>query len=610
MGVGVSVSAGATARQWGSVPVPPLPKCAEGRPAHLKDYRKKSKLLRHNLKMEEFDYHDRHGGSGDIEGFRGLLRHKYGNAARGWRIAIARHGDTEGHDYGKAGTKATLYSDLCLGLKKIGFAGNGKTLWNRLSHGTNVAWLEDLDPTLAESLDIVAGAISENYAGGCYQAWQDIEREHQARATAGEFDTFLYDRELLKAGVRVSVRQVFESLVISGRGTLTLEEFLFLDHWASRRFKTTLKEPPIIKKKEEVHWSPPPPKPAHVYGMKDFRVFLEQKFGSPARAWRVALDIKAVGHISVSEFGMGCRQMGWHHPHTALWNELVHHGGGVASLRGLDPATCSAIDTLIERMLPAFGDFQNLWAEVLDPDGDGICSRLEWVKAISREIGLSGKAAGLIFTVMDVAHAGWLAFSELSFLDDFIPADMMEGSMDMSTMDASGTLMSMSQQRQSLFSTMSAANTADFDWGASTSLEGSAGGLGSMRHSGMSSKSAPNLHLGSTQKSSRAMQNRQYANCHMAKYRWMGNAAAAHTRSMSDGSTWAYMKREVEPKMPTVGGTPLSDVFRFTNEFYREGCRRLQYHAEAADRKETTQSQSPASSQHTSSHLKSPQATR
>merc|ERR1712094_43096 len=116
---------------------------------------KKSKLLRHELKMEEFDFHNHHGGGGDIAGFRGLLRHKYGNAARGWRLTIAPHGRPEGHEYGRAGVKPTLYSDLCSGLKRIGFAGNAKTLWNALSKGTNQAFLEDLDATLGEYLDFV-----------------------------------------------------------------------------------------------------------------------------------------------------------------------------------------------------------------------------------------------------------------------------------------------------------------------------------------------------------------------------------------------------------------------------------------------------------------------
>lgn len=593
---GVAMTAGATAVQWKPKEYPP-PKCAQGRPEHLKDWRKHSKILRHTLKMEEFDFHDRHGTGGDVEGLRAFLRHKFGNAARGWRTMIAPHADPEAHDYGRAGAKVTLFSDFCAGLKKIGFSGNGKTVWNYLSKGTNKAWLEDLDPTLGESLDAVAGAIADNYAGGTQQAWHDIEREHAGRVTADEFDQFLYDRDLLSGPAKV--RQVFECLAISGRGTLTLEEFRYLDHWAARRLGHPLVPEVKRVKQEPVPWSPPPPQPERIPNLKDFRKFLEQKFGSPARGWRVALDVKAAGHISPSEFGMACRQMGWHHPHSQLWNELVREGGGVAGLRGLDPETCHAIDTLVERMLPSFGDFQTLWTEIVDPDGDGICSRAEWVKHISKEIGLSGKAAGLVFTVMDTMHTGWVAFTELSFLEDFMPVAGHDEDWNQTDIDG----------RKSLFSSLSTGllpaasgarqgdgpfTSTDFSW-ASSSLEAS-------RRSGMSSM--PSLHLGSTQRSSRAMQNRQYQNCHMAKYRWMGEAAAAHTRSMSEGSAWRTLKKEVAPKMPTVGGTALSDVFRHTSEFYREGVRRLQYHHEqqaaSIDKRRSPDSQSPASSSHRS----------
>lgn len=555
------------------------------------DMRKKSKILRHTLKMEEFDFHDRHGGGGDVEGLRGLLRHKFGNAARGWRMVIAPHGDHECHDYGRAGTKVTLYSDFCKGLKTIGFSGNGKTCWNLLSKGTNVAWLEDLDPKLGASLDAVAGGIAEHYSGGTHEAWNDIQREHAARATADEFDQFLFDHELLgKNPDAVRTRQVFECLAISGRGNLTREEMRFLDHWATRRLGFRLPDVPPDIKPEPVHWSPPPPKPPYIPDLKDFRTHLEQRFGSPARAWRVALDIKAGGSMSPSEFGMACRQMGWHHPHMVLWIELVNEGGGTANLRGLDPDTCTAIDTLIERMLPAFGDLQTFWSEVLDPDGDGICSRSEWVKSVVHEIGLHSQAAALIFTALDVVHSGWVAYSELGFLEDFIPGAADAEEMDFTLDPRMGMLTSMStgslQARDSL---------QDLSW-ASSSLEGGSGSGGMQRS--RATASTQDLHIGSTQRSSRAMQNRQYANCHMAKYRWMGTAAAAHTRSMSEGSAWATLKREVEPKMPTVGGTPLSDVFRFTNEFYREGCRRLQYHHEMQQGKQKSpHSSSPASSQ-------------
>lgn len=603
-GIGFSMGKGgqASAVNWGHVAPPPLPSCAIQKAEHLVKGRKDMKRLKHKLALEAFDFHDRHGCGGDIDGFRAFLRHKFGNAARGWRLAIAPHGDAEGHDYARAGTKATLYSDLCRGLKQVGFAGNAVSLWKALSKGASTAWLEDLDPDLADSLDVIAEAVAESYPadaelGGAWRAWKDIKREHMGRATADEFSEFIFNA--IPRGTSVRVRQVFECLCISGRGTLTQEEFVFLDHWAHRRLGKPLPQPPVKRVPEEVHWSPPPKKPPHVPDLIDFRKHLEQKCGSPARAWRVSLDLKGANSLTMAEFGMACRQTGWHHPHASLYNELVRAGGGSANLRGLDPETCNAIDTLLEGAIPTFGTIFNTWAEVLDPDGDGICPRAEFVRAVSKEFGLSGRAAGLIFTVLDISHTGWIAIAELGYLESFLPPSdeyEEEEMMGQSSMNSQKSMLTSMSQGALLpgpsSSTLPGRSgrqldgswLADSSWTGS-SFDGVGSGSASMRMSSTYSTSRPDL--GSTQKSSRAQQYRQWSNCHLAKYQWQGHAAAAQTRSMREGSAWAHLKNEVEPNMPTVGGTPLSDVFRFTNEFYREGVKRI--HAQHEFEKEKEQ---------------------
>lgn len=591
--------------QWGHQAEAPLPSCAVVTKGYDRGGRNKMKILRHEIKMEEFDYHDRHGGSGDIEGLRALLRHKFGNAARGWRLAIAPHGDREGHDNGLAGTKVCVFSDFCLGLKKIGFAGNGKSCWKALSHGTNIAWLEDFDPTLANSLDMVGCGIAEHYPGGACEAFAAIEKEHGGRVNADEFEEFLWAQELLPLTSQVRTRQVFECLALSGRGTMDMEEFRFLDHWVARRLKRPLPEPPVVKEHwgECVHWHPPEPKPPHVPNLKDFRKYCTQHFGSPARAWRVCIDLKAQGTLSPTEFGMACRQMRWKHEHHPLYSELAWTGGGVASLRGLDPETCSAIDLLVEKMLPAFGDLETLWSEVLDRDGDGVCSKLEWQACLKRELGISNKKSSLIFIVLDIVHAGWLALTELGFLQDFVP-DISQDSTGQATLHPGDLFASASTGSLPQMSSQQSAGTG-FDTGpswASTSIGGGSGKGGSGR-----SASTHELHLGSVQRSSRSQQNRAYANCSLAKYRWMGTAAATHTRSMSDGSAWHTLKKKVLPNMPTVGGTPASDIYRFTNEFYREGCRRLEYHTALQDAEQERNSYAATQLAATSSPVSSPQ---
>jgi len=306
--------------------------------------------------------------------------------------------------------------------------------------------------------------------------------------------------------------------------------------------------------------------------------------------------------LSPTEFGMACRQMRWKHEHHPLYSELSWTGGGVASLRGLDPETCGAIDELVEKMMPAYGDLETLWSEVLDRDGDGVCSKLEWQACLKRELGISNKKSSLIFIVLDIVHAGWLALPELGFLQDFVP-DITEDSTGQATLHPGDLFASASTGSLPQMSSQHSAGTG-FDTGpswASTSIGGGSGKGGSGR-----SSSVHDLHLGSVQRSSRSQQNRAYSNCSLAKYRWMGTAAATHTRSMSDGSAWHTLKKKVLPNMPTVGGTPQSDIYRFTNEFYREGCRRLEYHTALQDAEAATASLAK-DLEATSSPLTSPQ---
>lgn len=154
----------------------------------------------------------------------------------------------------------------------------------------------------------------------------------------------------------------------------------------------------------------------------EFRKWLENKFGGEggaARAWRNALDLKGVGAPSISDFGAGCRAIGWKHEHGVIFNLLKKAGDGIATLRALDPATCKAIDSLCDESASRHGSLPFLWEEVLDPGGTGACSKVEFVKLVTESLGLSKSSAKRIFMAMDTAGTGWVSESELAWLETF-----------------------------------------------------------------------------------------------------------------------------------------------------------------------------------------------
>jgi hypothetical protein len=150
-----------------------------------------------------------------------------------------------------------------------------------------------------------------------------------------------------------------------------------------------------------------------------FRKHLETRFGSCARAWRVALDLRGHGEITAGEFGKGCRSVGWRHNHSSLFNELKKDGGGRATLRALDPEAAQSIDKLNSEVLERYGDVSALWWELLDAKGTGAVHRGEFVEHVGKELGLGAAAAKRVFTALDTQNSGWLAEAEVMFLEAF-----------------------------------------------------------------------------------------------------------------------------------------------------------------------------------------------
>jgi len=200
---------------------------------------------------------------------------------------------------------------------------------------------------------------------------------------------------------------------------LSCEDFEFLDHWAHRRFGQPLPAKSEDEASEEAEpWEPPPAAPTTAPELDDFRRHLAQKHKTAARAWRLVMDLKGHGALTMSDFGKGCRAAGWHHPHQPLYRQLAQAGGGYATMRGLDPDTARAIDKANEMLTARFGDAAALWAKALDDDGSGAISRAEFL-GHRKMLGLTPAEARLLFDILDTAGSGWLTEAELGFLEAF-----------------------------------------------------------------------------------------------------------------------------------------------------------------------------------------------
>lgn len=525
--------------QW--VP-PPLPRCASEVPRRYELGQREALRQRRRLVSEEYQRLDFHGLGGDVEGFRAFLAHRYGGSARGWRIAIAPD---------KVAVNGVTFQEFCTGVKRAGYTGHAKTLWKELSKGAaNAVALSDLEPDLAAQLDTCAKSIVDNFMGRSVMAWKAMPRAHGGRASFDEFKAFFEDteeHELLSEDAHVDLRWVFDAIDIKGRGYITCEDLQFLDQWAHQRLGAVAVFPADFQdvREDPEPWSPPSRRKGPEPGLEDFRLHCNRMFGSCARAWRVGLDVKGFGLLSPSDFGKGCRSIGWKHPHHDLWCELSAAGAGVVTLRALDPETAQAIEHFKDVAQSKYGDLDSLWFQLLDPGATGAVSRTEFVADVVRELDIGADAARRLFTVLDTAQTGWIAATELGFLETFESALPPQRSLSRSNDDSQITtcLLSASSSLPSL----KASSSRSLPW------------------------SPVRTEAWCPAKSNRAQQHRFFANTHMLKHRWLRGAVLERCQYGSKD-----MLRSARQHLGNdMRSTPEKDIFRTTNAFYREGVRRI-----------------------------------
>jgi len=508
-------------------------------PKRLEISKGDAKKLRRRLKIEDAQRLDFHGFGGDVNGLRAFLAHKYGGAVRGWRIAMAPD---------REGVAPATFSQFCRGLKHIGYSGQAMSLWRQLSKNSGTfAGIEDLEPDLAEQLDSLCKAFTDCFTEGVPEAWEELRREHMCRATFDELEEFLQEKKISRKCKQVNLRRVFDVLDVAHRGTISKQDLRFLDHWAQRRLGIPVPDEPSYSHIEPEPWSPPPCEKDPDPGLDDFRAFLENKFGSAALAWRLVLDVRGQGKITAREFGKCCRSMGWHHPHYTTWRELCDAGGGFASMRSLDPDTANSIDNYNAAVVKQYGDTSAFWTAVLDPTRTDAVSKKHFIMESSKVLNMSIKEVERVFRVLDCPGSELISESEMDFLHDpqILASKLCEEGADTSHVESAGNL---SVDRWLLKN------------------EANSGSL-PVRQGLPIPPKAHRSPLWSPETSTRSTQYRNYANCHSFKHQVLRHTALdRHQLSIN---------KPTRPKTNPARASAQSDVFRTTNDFYRQSVRLL-----------------------------------
>jgi len=540
-----------------------VPSCAEFDNLRWELQRKDALNLRYKLKKEERERLDFHGLAGDVPGFKAFLTHRYGSMCRAWRREVAPD---------EMGIAPVLKSDFCMAMHKMGFTGNVLSLWKELTQGAREScWLGDLDHKLTRGLDQLAAGLFKVYKGGARQAWEEVPKAWATRMNFHEFMQWAEEQAIIRSrGFAVSNRCLFDALDLHGAGTVTLEEFTFLDHWAHKRLKKPLPvAPAVAPSKWDVSIAPLPEiiKSPKKRSIRELRSFLEQKYGGPGgagRAWRVAMDVKGRGALSPSDFGSACRAVGWKHDHLAMFRLLKAAGNGLVRFRALDPETAEALVKFKDEAEgKCRGPVSDFWAQCMDPGDAGAMSRTEFLNNLPKILGMPRETLVRVFNVLDPTDTGWVAGVELQYLETFESglADFV------AEREQQAPLLSGAANKEPMLPTGVLA-PFNVPWQVTNRKVLSAQDL---RISPLGRQ------LWAPHRSSRSFQYRALENTHLLKHRWLSDTV--QDRCLYKNYEPAESMRSEHSKVFKKKRKDF--IFRTSHEFYRKGVERL-IHGEAS----------------------------
>lgn len=335
-------------------------------------------------------------GAKSKDGFHALLKRKYGNTVRGWRLGL----DTDGS--GKLS-----YMEFCTACRAMGYEGAIKKLWTELDEdSTGWVSLDEMDSHAAQELGEFRGLLEERFKT-VEAAWREgLDTDGSGVLTFTEF------KEACRSlGFTGSAKRVFQYLDLDvwGTGQITMDEidFLGLPHEEEKEDRRQQLERERTMQK------------AKTMGAKcvnGFKTLLKRKFGNVVRGWRLGLDNDGNGRLSYMEFCTAVRGLGYEGAIKALWHSLDTDKTGWVSLDELVPGAARELRIFRGLLEKKYSDIETAWRRGLDLDGSGGMRLDEFEEACSR-IGYTGDARRLFqYLDVDIHGTGRITIDELEWL--------------------------------------------------------------------------------------------------------------------------------------------------------------------------------------------------
>jgi Ca2+-binding EF-hand superfamily protein len=359
-----------------------------------------------------------------VEGFKELLKRRFGTVVRGWRQGLDTSGD------GKLS-----FTEFCMACRNIGYSGDVKGLWKKMDDdNSGVVSLAELDPEAHELIESFYTYIDKKF-GNILLAWEKkLDKDKNDRLDVGEFaealqsigfkgdskklfhfftpnngQTFI-SLEDVHPGAALCRMRGDKKMMTVGKGVSVEQkeankQMSFLQRQSMGNMNTSwMKELAdeqrlaVLARKQKGQDADRGSK-----CLSEFKRQLITKYGSIANAWKFGLDTSGDDKLSFQEFCMACRANDYRGNLKGLWEELDDDGSGVVTLKELDPKAFEALDGFKSMLREKFDNMLVAWKNGLDSDGDERLTHSEFCKRV-KEMGFKGDPKYLWKLIVPLGH--------------------------------------------------------------------------------------------------------------------------------------------------------------------------------------------------------------
>jgi len=379
-------------------------------------------------------------GNSGVQGFRTLLKRKYGSVVAGWRRI----------DQDKNG-RLSFY-EFCNACRAMGYTGNLKKLWKELDeNGNGFISLMQLDPEVGRIVGTFKLLLLKKY-GDMLTAWKkgldvngngrieeaEVEKclatlcksapaDHEIHRVTGkklfnmlkgpslgmtliDFDPDAHQRLItgdFKGLVSRSHNEFIEDLPDIGQDSVELLERS--KRGGAQAFRREL----AIADSQEVSEAQRDINQLRLglHTVGGFKVALVNRCGSLLSAWRQSLDLDGNARLTFGEFTQALYKLGFHGDVKGLWRQLDVKGMGYIVFGDLDKDTDDALTELRVKLCKKYGNMLLAWMKGLDIKGTNVVEEKTFVSCCE-SIGFSGDARQLFLKMRPEAGRSFLTLKD------------------------------------------------------------------------------------------------------------------------------------------------------------------------------------------------------